>query len=162
LGFCFIEKNIQSLKLIEADTIAVAASTGFFDRLQKISEKLVALTKIYNPSEVAIENTFFGVNAKSAFQLGVARGVILSDFIKNKTPIFEYTPTQIKKAVTGHGHADKEQIKKMVQIILGQKINAKHYDAFDAAAIAVCHALSTRIEIDYDRLPRRKTDIEIH
>lgn len=160
LGVAIIKKFSQKLELIHHETLVAPAKETFHERLKFLNEKILSILDQHSPDELAVETAFFGVNAKSAFQLGVTRGVILSSFLERNISIHEYSPTQIKAAVTGHGRSDKEQVKKMVEIIFSQKLNAKHYDATDAIAIAVCHAHSTRLKQQYDRLPRRLHTLE--
>ena len=103
----------------------------------------------FKPQILVVENVFFAKNAVSALKLGQARGaVLLTGKLKN-LQIAEYSPTQVKKAVVGHGLADKEQVAKMIQLVLGRDPNGKLLefataDASDALALAICHGLTAR------------------
>ena len=114
----------------------------FPERLRKIHEELATLLEQYSPSVVAVEQVFHAVNARSALQLGHARGVILLAAAQLGIPLVEYSPLEIKKSVSGYGRADKEQTQTMVRILLNLKEKPKPYDASDALAVALCHVFN--------------------
>ncbi len=93
----------------------------------------------YSPNEVAIENLFYARNVKTAIVLGQVRGAVLVALTSNRCPIFEYSALEIKKAVTGYGQADKNQVKDMVIHLLHLKEKNLSDDASDALAAAFCH-----------------------
>jgi crossover junction endodeoxyribonuclease RuvC len=146
LGFGFLEKKGNQFTLIKSDIISPPKSHALYDRLSFIAKKFEVLLGEYRPKEVAIENLFHGKNIKSAFHLGLARGIIISECLRRDIKIFEYAPTQVKSVVTGYGRADKTQVKKMVELTLGVSI-PHGYDATDALAIALCHGNTKRFEI---------------
>ena len=111
----------------------------FAERLRRIHEELSKLLEEYSPSVVAVEQVFHAVNARSALQLGHARGVILLAAAQQGIPLAEYSPLEIKKSVSGYGRADKEQTQTMVRILLNLKETPQPYDASDALAVALCH-----------------------
>ncbi|MFH1564318.1 MAG: crossover junction endodeoxyribonuclease RuvC [bacterium] len=111
---------------------------GFADRLEKIHNELDKIIKKYKPDVIAVEELFFAKNAKTALLVGQARGVIILTAIQSKVKIYEYTPLQIKQALTGYGRADKNQIQQMVRILLKLKSIPKPDDAADALAVAIC------------------------
>jgi len=116
-------------------------------RLQEIFRGLADLFDEYSPTEVAVETSFYGMNAQSALKLGQARGVILLAASLNDIPVFEYTPTEVKKATCGYGHAEKDQIHAMVCTILGLPRHIlTSRDASDALAVGVCHASARRMK----------------
>lgn len=143
MGLGTIQKKGQKLEYVNAEVLTAKASDSLFIRLELLSEKLREYLKQWRPEQVAIENVFYGKNVKSAFHLGLSRGVALAACFEYKVPIFEYSPNQVKSAVTGHGKADKEQVKKMTEFSLGKKITLR-YDATDALAVAICHASRIR------------------
>jgi crossover junction endodeoxyribonuclease RuvC len=145
LGVGCINKSGSSLKLIAAETLQAPSKATLYDRLTDLYEKLDLLLDKYKPHEVAIEDIFVSENPRSAFQIGVARGVVFALCIKHRIKVFEYAPTKVKQTVTGHGRADKEQVRKMVGILVGASIDSG-LDASDAVAIAVCHASQTRLK----------------
>ena len=99
---------------------------------------------MYKPDAMSIEELFFNNNAKTAVAVGQARGVILLAAVQNSIPIYEYTPLQVKQALTGYGRASKSQIQQMMKSILGLESVPKPDDVADALAIAVCHGNSMR------------------
>ena len=106
---------------------------------------LRALLAEWKPDEVAVEELFFATNAKTAINVGHARGVVLLTLADERVTIHEYTPLQVKQAVTGYGRADKKQMQEMVRILLNLKSIPKPDDAADALAIAITHVQSRRM-----------------
>jgi len=146
LGVGCVAKQGNSLRLVYAGIIHAPKSKSLYDRLELIAEKLRPLIDELRPDEIAIEDIFCSKNARSAFHLGMARGVALSVCLGRGIKIYDYPPTQVKSVVTGHGRADKEQVKKMVRLTLGLRGDIEEgYDATDAVAVAICHANSLRI-----------------
>lgn len=139
LGFACLEKRGSVLELISAEVISAAPKRPFYGRLELIAARLRDLILEFSPDEVAVEDIFHAHNARSAFQLGVARGVAIGACLSHKMKIFEYAPTQVKAVVTGYGRADKAQVKKMIELVLRRKLDLG-YDATDAIAVAICHA----------------------
>jgi len=113
-------------------------------RLKEIYEEISKIIKTYKPDALAIEELFFNTNAKTAFVVGQARGVILLAAAQNNLSISIYTPLQVKMALTGYGHAEKNQVGKMVKALLVLKDVPKPDDTADALAIALTHAFSSK------------------
>ena len=113
-------------------------------RLEKIYRDLNEIINKYNPDAMSIEELFFNNNAKTAINVAQARGVILMTARINSLDIFEYTPLQVKQAVTGYGRADKIQVQRMVKMILNEEKLPKLDDITDSMAIAICHAHSAK------------------
>ena len=113
-------------------------------RLEKIYRDLEQIIKEYKPDAMSIEELFFNNNAKTAINVAQARGVILVTARINQIATYEYTPLQIKQAVTGYGRADKMQVQKMVQSILKIEKIPKLDDITDSMAIGICHAHSQK------------------
>jgi len=107
--------------------------------LLQIYEQLRAIVAQYQPREAAIEELFFGKNVTTAISAAQARGVALLALAQSGLPITEYTPNEVKLAVTGYGAAKKEQVGEMVRILLHLPVIPRPDDATDAAAIAICH-----------------------
>lgn len=120
--------------------ITTPKENDFSARLEYIYEKIKSLFSELKPNQVAIEKLYFQSNHKTAIEVSEARGVILLAAKKSKTPIFEYTPLQVKTSVTGYGRAEKRQVMLMTKKLLKLKEIPKPDDAADALAIAVCHA----------------------
>jgi crossover junction endodeoxyribonuclease RuvC len=119
------------------------------DMAHRLKELFTCLTDIFRefrPAEVAVESTFHALNAQSALKLGQARGCVLLATAMLDIPVFEYTPTEVKKATCGYGHAQKDQIHMMVSTILHlSRDTVTSQDASDALAIGVCHSSSRRM-----------------
>ena len=110
----------------------------FVDRLVKMKCEIEKIIQKYKPTRMAVEELFFFKNVKTAVQVGQARGIILLTGVENKLPIDEFTPLQVKQAITGYGRAEKQQMQKMVQTILKLKNKIKSDDAADALGVALC------------------------
>lgn len=139
-GFGLIKKEGQKFSMLDYGCILTPAKTALHDRLETIFEELSELIEKYQPDHLAVEELFFATNAKTAISVAQARGVILLSGKKKNISIFEYTPLEVKMALTGYGKADKKQIQQMVKTILSLREIPKPDDAADALAIALCHA----------------------
>jgi crossover junction endodeoxyribonuclease RuvC len=113
-------------------------------RLEEIYQEITKIIKVHQPDALAIEELFFNTNAKTAFVVGQARGVILLAAAQNNLEIAIYTPLQVKLALTGYGRAEKPQVGQMVKTLLSLKEIPKPDDTADGLAIAITHAFSTR------------------
>ena len=114
-------------------------------RLQEIEENLIYLLEKYKPDVVAIEELFYFKNQTTIIPVAEARGVIVLTAQKYCGKIFEYTPLQIKQALTGNGRAEKKQVQYMVKAILGLNSIPKPDDAADALAVAICHSQTSAV-----------------
>jgi len=141
IGFGIIQKN-NKLKLIDYGCIETSKNLKTPQRLIKLEKQLQEVIKKYKPKMVAVEDLFFFKNLKTAITVSQARGVILLTAAKLNVPISEYTPLQIKQAVTSYGRAEKRQVQRMVKMILNLKKIPKPDDAADALAAAICCAHS--------------------
>jgi crossover junction endodeoxyribonuclease RuvC len=118
----------------------------FADRLKYIHQELTKLIKEYQPDLVAIEDLFFYKNVKTAIKVGQARGVIILTAVLAQVPMVEFTPLQVKQAISSYGRADKKQVQQMVKTFLGLKNIPQPDDAADALAVAICAANSSRLK----------------
>lgn len=143
-GFGIIEKNGQKISFLNAGVIATSKEKTPAERLATIYNRLLVLIKKFDLEALAVEKLFFNTNNKTAIAVGEARGVILLAGAQLDLEVFEYTPLQVKIALTGYGRAEKTQIQKMVKCLLGLSEIPKPDDAADALAIAICHAASIR------------------
>ena len=125
---------------VDFGAITTAAGVPFNRRLEMIYDELSALLTQYTPDAVAVEKLYFQTNAKTAIDVAQARGVIMLALQKCGAPVFEYTPLQVKSAVTGFGQAQKPQVMEMTKRLLRLKAVPKPDDTADALAIAICHA----------------------
>src|SRR5437764_10523723 len=139
LGFAVVAAMGDELNMIACDVITTPARMPLAERLQHIYQRLVEITRIYSPQEGAMEELFFAKNARTAMTVGQARGVAMLALANGGLSISEYTPKQVKLAVTGYGDARKEQVGDMVRILLKLPSIPRPDDAADAAAVAICH-----------------------
>lgn len=143
-GFGVIEKKSNKLNLIDYGCILTSANLALSDRLGKIFKNIQKLIKKYHPDILVCEELFFVKNLKTAISVAQARGVILLAAKIGKISFCEYTPLEVKQALSGYGRATKPQIQKMVQLLLKLKSIPKPDDAADALALAICHAYSEK------------------
>jgi len=140
LGFGIIEQGRQKPKLIDAGVIRTPVHQPLAERLVTIHDELAELMDMYELQAMSVEKLFFARNVTTAISVSHARGVVLLLGQQRGIPIFEYTPMQIKQAVTGYGKADKKQIQEMVRIMLGLSEVPKPDDCADALAAALTHS----------------------
>ncbi len=143
-GWGVVEVQSSKLKVKSFGCIETPPSMEVSQRLAEIHRDILSLIKKYSPDALAVEELFFNTNAKTAFVVGQARGVVLLAGAESKIKNYIYTPLQVKIAVTGYGRAEKEQVGKMIKTILNLKTVPKPDDTADALAIAVTHAFSYR------------------
>lgn len=139
-GYGVIERTGSRLTLIDVGVIKNAAGVSMPLRLRKLYTSLCGVIEQHHPDEFAIETAFYSKNAQSALKIGQARGVAILAGVNHELPVSEYSPREIKKAVTGKGGATKEQVQYMMTAMLKLKSTPKHFDSTDALAVAVCHA----------------------
>lgn len=140
MGWGILTVDGTDMKAQDFGCVETSSKEETSDRLHTIYTFLSNLIKKEKPAAVVVEELFFGANAKTALIVGHARGVILLCAGKHSVPVFEYTPLQVKMALTGYGRAEKGQIGKMVKIILKLSEIPKPDDTSDALAVAVTHA----------------------
>ena len=138
VGYGIIETS-ENNRVIDYGVIETPKEDPLPIRLQHIDEALRVIFETYRPEEVAIEELFYFKNQKTVIQVAQARGVIVLASQKYCGRTFEYTPIQIKQALTGNGHADKRQMQYMVKSVLGLKDIPRPDDGADALAVAICH-----------------------
>jgi crossover junction endodeoxyribonuclease RuvC len=139
MGYGLICVEAQKTKFVEMDVLRVPASLDTYQRLELIYFSVQELIRKFKPDEFAIEAPFFGKNVQSMLKLGRAQGVAIAAAMQSGIPVTEYAPRKIKQSITGNGNAGKEQVWKMLQQILGIRIEPVHFDASDALAVALCH-----------------------
>ena len=147
VGFGIIEKTNRGTTVIDYGVIETHKSEKMADRLNKIYDGICMLIEKYKPDQFAMEELFFQNNQKTAINVAMARGVTLLAATKmlGSNRLFEYTPLQIKQALTGVGRAEKQQVQYMVKAILNLKSIPKPDDAADALAVALCHSQTNLI-----------------
>lgn len=145
LGFGIIDVTIQSkVTLVDGGVIRTPVKEADSVRLLTIYDELTEIIKEHKPEIISVEKLFFAQNVTTAMTVAQARGVVLLCGIQNGLELFEYTPLQIKQAITGYGRADKKQMQEMVRVILGLKEVPKPDDCADALAAAICHSMTAR------------------
>jgi crossover junction endodeoxyribonuclease RuvC len=144
VGYGVIDKEGNRYKTVAYDAVTTRAHTPLEERLEKVYTGINEIIKIYKPDAMSIEELFFNNNAKTALTVGQARGVIILAAVQNHVPVYEYTPLQVKQALTGYGRASKSQIQQMMKSMLALTEIPKPDDVADALAIAVCHGNSMR------------------
>jgi crossover junction endodeoxyribonuclease RuvC len=144
LGFGVIEVHGTKVQLVDAGVIRTPVHEDDAVRLLTIYEELTDIIASTKPSIMSVEKLFFARNVTTAMTVAQARGVVLLCGQQVGLTIFEYTPMQIKQAVTGYGKADKKQMQEMVRVLLGLAEIPKPDDAADALAAALTHASTAR------------------
>ena len=146
LGYGVIEADNNRRRLIQFGTLTTPAGQPMPQRLRAIFQGMNQLMDIYQPDDVAFEELFFSKNITTGMAVSAARGVALVAVVQRTDNLYEYTPMQIKQAVTGYGGADKHQVQQMVKALRGMREIAKPDDAADAIAVAITHANSMRMK----------------
>jgi crossover junction endodeoxyribonuclease RuvC len=137
-GFGVVESAGSRLRALAEGVIRTPAGVPLERRLADIHARVVDLLEAYTPDSVAIEELYFGANARTAFAVGQARGVVLLAAGQRGVPSCSYTPQQVKGAVCGHGRAGKDQVGRMVARLLGLPTPPAPDHAADALAVAIC------------------------
>lgn len=139
-GYALLEQVRDRWTVLEYGTIQTKSKELLSQRYLIIFQALQGLIEKYQPKAIAVETQFVGKNAQTAIKLGMARGMVVLAAAQQGIAIYEYPPTRVKQAITGHGHASKNQIQYMVTSLLGLSEMPSSEDAADALAIALCHA----------------------
>ncbi len=145
IGFGVIDKENSGLNVIDYGVITTPKEMPFNERLRVIYDSMNALLDRYKPDEVSIEELYFNKNITTGIKVAEARGIILLTFQQHKLPIFEYTPQDIKLALTGQGRATKHQMQFMVKTLLRLTKIPRPDDAADAVAVALCHSQTNQM-----------------
>ncbi len=142
MGWGVVESEGSRMRLVGYGCIETKAGVPMQDRLRTLQLGIRDLLSIYKPDDVAFEELFFARNVTTALMVGAARGAAIIAAAEYTENLYEYTPMQIKQAVTGYGKADKKQVQQMVKMLLKLDQVPKPDDAADAVALALCHARS--------------------
>ena len=162
-GFCLMKPGrMQSLKdyrILDAGVIRPKKTLSHSERLGQIHDAIYQIISDYKPSVCVIEKGFTGINQNSALRLGETRGSIIAAARRDKIEIAEITPTEVKKTVTGQGHATKETISITLKNLLGFDRGTLPFDVTDAVAIALCYCMTEglRKHLDQVNISGRKT-----
>ncbi len=139
-GYGLLESNGTRHLFLDCGAIRLPSRRSLPDRLAFLAEKVRKILADHPVEALALEDLFFAVNVKSALRLAHARGVVMLCASERGVPVFEYSPLEVKKSVTGYGRAEKQQVQEMVRIILKLEQAPSPFDAADALAVAICHA----------------------
>ncbi|MBD3279706.1 MAG: crossover junction endodeoxyribonuclease RuvC [Candidatus Pacebacteria bacterium] len=142
IGWAVGQISRRQLKLQDYGCLTTSKKLPLMQRYQQLIKQTQQLIKKFRPQQLAIESLFFFKNKKTALKVSEARGVMLAELLKQQVKVFEYTPLQIKQAVTGYGRANKQAVAKMVRLQL--KLTQKKIidDAIDALAVLITHQVS--------------------
>lgn len=142
VGWGVVEYDRNCLTPKAYGAVTTPAKAEFTGRLLQIFEDVTALMQQYRPEALSIEKLFFNTNTTTAIDVAQARGVILLAARQQNIPVFEYTPLQVKQAVTGYGKADKKQVMELTRRLLKLEKVPRPDDTADALAMAICHCHS--------------------
>ena len=145
-GYSLIEFENEKLNLISSGSIQTNKKAPHPTRLLELRNDMNFIIKKYNPDCASIEQLFFFKNQKTIIPVAQARGVILLTLEENGIKTFEYTPLVVKQTITGHGRADKTEVKAMVKNYMEIDKNVKLDDTIDSIALAICHAQCSRFK----------------
>ena len=140
-GFGVVDVKDGKYKLVDAGVVRTKAHTPQKERLETIFENISEIIEEHKPQIMSIEKLFFTNNITTAMTVSEARGVVLLCAQQADMQLYEYTPLQIKQAITGYGKADKKQVQEMVRVVMKLKEVPKPDDCADAIAVAVTHAM---------------------
>ena len=138
-GYGLVKGEGERLSVVDYGCIYTEPNLPTPERLEKIYLDVVELIRRHRPWDLAVEEVFFNRNAKTAIAVGQARGVVMLAAAACGVSVAEYTPLEVKQAITGYGKATKPQMQRMVRLILGLDEDPSPDDAADALAIAICH-----------------------
>ena len=151
VGFGLLQVKKNEYHLLACGTINTSAGLSLANRLEQIYEDTKELIAKFKPEAIALESLFFNTNITTGIAVAHGRGVLLLAGQQAGVPLFEYTPPQVKQAVTGYGRASKRQVISMVTRLLHMQAPPKPDDAADALAIALCHARARTSQLLIDR-----------
>lgn len=147
VGYGVLDYEKNKFYPIEYGAVTTDAHTDFQERIKDIYTEVDEIIKRTKPAALAIEKLFYTTNQKTVIRVAQARGVILLAAAMNDLPVYEYTPLQVKQAVTGYGKAVKKQVQEMTKMILHLDRIPKPDDTADALAMAICHGYSSHSKL---------------
>jgi crossover junction endodeoxyribonuclease RuvC len=153
-GYGVVESRSGHLRSLAHGTITPPPHLPFLERLPYIAEAIETLVRRTTPDGAAVEDAFHARNSRVALKLGCVRGAAILPIVRARVRVFEYAPRLVKKAVTGSGAAEKDQVRRMVRILLGLGDGPVLLDASDALAVAICHASASSFHQARERVAR--------
>jgi len=153
-GWGIIERRVKSeeLRIKSFGCIETDKHLSVAERLRKIYQELKKIIQQDKPSCIVMEQLFFAQNVKTAIVVGQSQGIILLTAAEAGIPVFEYTPLQVKQALTGQGRAMKSQVQKMVKLCLNLSKVSGPDDVSDALAVALCHLYNAKYDNEFKRI----------
>lgn len=148
-GTGVVEFTDGTCKVIDYDALKMNSKTPIPERLKSVYDFCSIKIKKYKPDYLALETAFFGKNIQSTLKLGQVRGAVIVASLNSGVDVFEYSPREIKKSVTGNGSSSKQVVQTYIKSILSMKVNSILSDSSDALAIALCHYYSMGNKISY-------------
>src|ERR671928_813936 len=145
MGWGVIRQEGNRLRYMQHGAITTPPEWQMPRRLGRLFDGVSELVRGYRPETIAVEELFFNTNVTTAITVGQARGMALLAAYKAGIEVAEYTPLQVKQAITSYGRAEKRQVQEMVKTLLNLREIPRPDDAADGLAIAVCHAFSSRM-----------------
>ena len=143
-GYGIIDSDGGECCMVRCGAIKTKSSDPLPNRLRSIHNAIVEIIRDLEPEAAAFESLFYATNVQSALKLGYVRGVSMFAAAEANLPVFEYSPLEVKSAVTGYGRAEKNQVQQMVRALLKLEASPEPYDASDALAVAICHVHTNR------------------
>ncbi len=143
-GYGLVSREGSVVRMVDYGCIQTSSAQPLPERLLLIHQAVSDLLGEHRPAWIGVERLFFNKNVQTAFAVGQARGVILLAAAQHGVPVLEFGPHEVKMAVTGYGRAQKDQVQRMVQAVLGMTVLPRPDDAADALAVAICAAHSAR------------------
>jgi crossover junction endodeoxyribonuclease RuvC len=143
-GFGVIDSDGSRHALVNHGIVRTHNTGSFAEKLKLIHDRILDVMDEWGPEQVVVESLFYATNVKSALKLGHVRGVALLAAVERGLVVHEYAPLEVKQAVVGYGRADKQQVQKMVAVLLALDAPPEPHDAADALAVAICHAHQLR------------------
>jgi crossover junction endodeoxyribonuclease RuvC len=153
-GYGVIRRDGAKVTVLAEGCIETDGELPLASRLARLALEVETLVDQVRPDAAALESTFHGRNSRSLIVLAQARGAILTALGRRSLPVAEYAPAEVKAAVTGNGRADKRQVARMVDLLLGLRARQRSADATDALALALCYAQRYRLDVLRDQPSR--------
>lgn len=144
IGIAVIEKSKSGNILLHSECFTTDAESPFYERLVKIEERINEILEKFEPDVLSIETLFISKNQKTGMRVAEARGVIAVTAARINIKVFEYSPPEIKAAITSDGRSDKTQMIKMIPLLIKMKPGKRHDDEYDAIAAALTHSARSR------------------
>ena len=151
LGYSLLDTEHGVFRIEAMDVLYLRKIADYNMRIRRIFDTTCRIIDSYHPDHLAIEAPFFGKNVQSMLKLGRAQGVAIAAAMSRDLSYTEYEPATIKQLVTGNGNASKEQVAKMVHLMLKTDQDPQFFDATDAVAAAVCHSISKGKDVNYTK-----------